>query len=38
MQKHGKEIHMYAPKLCAAISDDFGNSPEMAAHDLDTCI
>ena len=38
MQKHGKEIHMYAPKLCAAISDDFGNSPEMAAHDLDTYI
>ena len=29
---------MYAFKLCAAISDDFGNSLEMAAHDLDTYI
>ena len=29
---------MYAFKLCAAISDDFGNLPEMAAHDLDTYI
>ena len=38
MQKHGKKIHMYAFKLCAAISDDFGNSPEMAAHDLNTYI
>ena len=36
MQKHGKKINMYAFKLCAAISDDFGNSPEMAAHDLNT--
>ena len=38
MQKHGKKIHMYAFELCAAISDDFRNSPEMAAHDLDTYI
>ena len=38
MQKHGKKINMYAFKLCAAISDDFCNSPEMAAHDLDTYI
>ena len=38
MQKHGKKIHMYAFKLCGAISDDFGNSPEMAAHDLNTYI
>ena len=38
MQKHGKKIHMYASELCAAISDDFRNSPEMAAHDLDTYI
>ena len=29
---------MYAFELCAAISDDFRNSPEMAAHDLDTYI
>ena len=29
---------MYAFRSCAAISDDFGNSPEMAAHDLDTYI
>ena len=29
---------MYAFKLCAVISDDFRNSPEMAAHDLDTYI
>ena len=35
MQKHGKKIHTYAFKLCAVISDDFGNSPEMAAHNLD---
>ena len=34
--KHGMKIHMYAFELCAAISDDFRNSPEMAAHDLDT--
>jgi hypothetical protein len=27
---------MYAFKLCAVISDDFRNSPEMAAYDLDT--
>ena len=38
MQKHGKKIHMYAFKLCAAISDDFRNSPKMAAHDLNTYI
>jgi len=38
MQKHGKKIHMYASKSCAAIYDDFRNSPEMAAHDLDTYI
>ena len=38
MQKHGKKIYMYAFRSCAAISDDFGNSPEMAAHDLDTYI
>ena len=38
MQKHGKKIHVYVFKLRAAISDDFGNSPEMAAHDLDTYI
>ena len=38
MQKHGKKIHMYAFKLCAAISDDFRNSPEMAAQNLDTYI
>ncbi len=38
MQKHGKKIHMYAFELCAAISDDFRNSPEMAAHDLNTYI
>ena len=35
---HGKKIHTYASKLCAAISDDFRNSPKMAAHDLDTYI
>ena len=35
---HRKKIHMYAFKLCAAISDDFGSLPEMAAHDLDTYI
>ena len=29
---------MYAFKLCAAISEDFINSPEMAAHDLNTYI
>ena len=29
---------MYAFKLCAAISDDFRNSPEMAPHDLNTYI
>ena len=38
MQKQGKKIHMYAFKLCAAISDDFRNSPEMAAQNLDTYI
>ena len=38
MHKHGKKIHMYAFELCAAISDDFRNSPEMVAHDLDTYI
>ena len=38
MQKHGKKIHMYASKSCAAIYDDFRNSPERAAHDLDTYI
>ena len=38
MQKDGKKIHMYAFELCAAISDDFRNSPEMAAHELNTCI
>ena len=36
--QHGKKIHIYAYKLCVAISDDFRNSPEMAAHDLDTYI
>ena len=35
---HGKKIHIYASKLCASISDDFRNSPEMVAHDLDTYI
>ena len=35
---HGKKIHIYASKLCAAFSDDFRNSPKMAAHDLDTYI
>ena len=29
---------MYAFKLCAAISEEFINSPEMAAHDLNTQI
>ena len=29
---------MYAFKLCAVISGNFRNSPEMAAHDLDTYI
>ena len=36
MQKHGKKIHIHAYELCTAISDDFRNSPEMAAYDLDT--
>ena len=36
--QHGKKIHIYAYKLCVAISDDFRNSPEMAAHDLNTYI
>ena len=36
--KHGKTIHKYASKLCAVISDDFGNSPEMAPHELNTYI
>ena len=35
---HRKKIHTNASELCAAISDDFRNSPEMAAHDLDTYI
>ena len=35
---HGKKIHINASELCAAISDDFKNSPEMATHDLDTYI
>ena len=38
MQKHGKKINMYSFKLCAVIFDDFCNSPEMAAHDLNTYI
>ena len=38
MQKHGKKINMYAFKLCAVISDDFCNLPEMAAHDLNTYV
>jgi hypothetical protein len=38
MQKHGKKIHMYAFRLSDATSADFGSSPEMAAHDLDTSI
>ena len=38
MQKHGKKNHMYAFKLCAAISDDFRNLQERAAHDLNTDI
>ena len=38
MQKHGKKIHMYAYKLCTAISDDLCYPPEMAAHDLNTYI
>ena len=38
MQKHGKKINMYAFKLCAVIFDNFCNSPEMAAHDLNTYI
>ena len=29
---------MYAFELCAAISDDFRNAPEMAAHNLNTYI
>ena len=29
---------MYSFELYAAISDDFRNSPEMAAYDLDTYI
>ena len=33
-----KFIYIYAFKLCAAISDDFRKSPEMAVHDLDTYI
>ena len=35
---HVNKIHIYASKLCAAISDDFRNSPKMAAHDLDAYI
>ena len=38
MQKQGKTIHVYTFKLCADISDDFGNSPEMASHELNTYI
>ena len=38
MQNYGKKITMYAFKLCAVISGDFCNSPEMAVHDLDTYI
>ena len=38
MQKHEKKIHIYVLELCGAISDDFPNSPEMAAHNLDTGI
>ena len=30
--------NMYSFKLCAVIFDDFCNSPEMAAHDLNTYI
>ena len=29
---------MYEYRLCAVISYDFGKSPEMAAHDLNTYI
>ena len=29
---------MYASRLCAVISDDFRNSLEMAAHELNTYI
>ena len=32
MQKHGKKIHMYAFKLCAAISDDFGTYNFFKCH------
>ena len=31
-------VNIYVSKPCTAISEDFGNSPEMAAHDLDTYI
>ena len=31
-------VGIYVFKLCAVISDDFRNIPEMAAHDLDTYI
>ena len=31
-------VNIYVFELCAAISDNFGNSPEMAAHDLNTYI
>ena len=31
-------MNMYVSKSCAAISDDFRNSPEMAEHNLDTYI
>ena len=31
-------VNMYVFKSCTAISDDFRNSPEMAAHDLNTYI
>ena len=38
MQKYGKKNHMYAFKLCGAISEDFRKSSEMAVHDLNTYI
>ena len=31
-------VNIYVFKSCAAIYDDFRNSPESAAHDLDTYI
>ena len=38
MQKYGKKNHMYAFKLCGAISEDFRKSSEMAAHNLNAYI